>query len=175
MAEEEFRDTQAQETPEEAATDELESLERELADVKVKAEANLAGWQRAQADFANLKRRSEQERDETVKSSNAGLMLKILPILDDFERAVASMPQDLDSNPWVDGIKLIERKLRSNLEAYGLSLIEASGQPFDPRFHEAVREEPGKAGIVIREMEKGYKLFDKVLRPSKVVVGSGGE
>jgi len=157
------------------AGEDTTALKKELAELKAKAEANLAGWQRAQADFINYKRRAEQERDETIKLANASLVLSLLPILDDFERAVAACPQELSQLPWVEGIRLIERKLRNVLEAQGLSAIQALGEPFDPRLHEAVRQAQGKEGIVLEEMQKGYRLRDRVLRPSQVVVGNGEE
>lgn len=175
MEEEEYRETLESEESEEATVNEVDSLKKELAEERAKAEANLAGWQRAQADFTNYKRRGEQEKEETIKFSNASLMLKILPIFDDFERAVSAIPPELEGNSWADGVRLIERKLRSSLEAHGLSPIEATGQPFDPRLHEAVRQEKGKDGIVVQEVEKGYTLFDRVLRASKVSVGNGEE
>jgi molecular chaperone GrpE len=75
----------------------------------------------------------------------------------------------------MDGIRLIEQKFRASLEAQGLTPIKALGEPFDPRFHEAVRQDKGKEGIVIEEFQKGYMLGDRVLRPSKVVVGNGEE
>jgi molecular chaperone GrpE len=153
--------------------EDVAALKKELAELKAKAEANLAGWQRAQADFVNYKRRAEQERDETVKSANASLVLSLLPILDDFERAVTSCPQELAGLAWVEGIRLIERKLRASLEAQGLSPIPALGEPFDPRLHEAVRQAQGKEGIVLEEVQKGYRFRDRVLRPSQVVVGNG--
>jgi molecular chaperone GrpE len=76
---------------------------------------------------------------------------------------------------WVEGIKLVERKLWANLEAQGLSPIKALGEPFDPNLHEAVRQDKGKEGIVIEEVQKGYKLNDRVIRPTMVVVGNGEE
>jgi molecular chaperone GrpE len=156
-----------------SAEEQIESLKKELEEQKAKAEANLAGWQRAQADLANYKRRSDQEREESVKFANANLVLKLLPIFDDFERAVAHLPDDLGDNPWVEGVKLIERKLKSCLESSGLSPIEAVCQPFDPRFHEAIREVPGEEGMVVAEAQKGYKFLDRVIRASKVFVGNG--
>lgn len=155
--------------------DEVESLKLELAEQKAKAEANLAGWQRAQADHSNFKRRNEQEREESLKYANASLVLKVLPVLDDFERAVASLPAELSGNPWIDGIKLIERKLRTTLESQGLAAIQAVGEAFDPKLHEAVRQDKGKDGIVVAEMERGYTFLDRVIRASKVVVGNGDE
>jgi len=158
-----------------APSEETASLIRELAEQKAKAESNLAGWQRAQADFVNYKRRTEQEKEESIRFANSYLLLRILPVLDDFERAVGSLPAELSGDPWVEGIKHIERKLRTTLEAAGLSPIKAVGELFDPRIHEAVREEKGKQGLVLREAERGYRFLDRVIRASKVVVGNGDE
>jgi len=155
--------------------EDIETLRQALAEEKAKAEANLAGWQRAQADFVNYKRRSEQEKEEVGKFANSVLMLNLLPILDDLERAFVSTPPRLAKLSWVDGIRLIERKLWAILEAQGLSQIKALGEPFDPRLHEAVRQDKGKEGIVIEEVQKGYILNDRVIRPTMVVVGNGEE
>ncbi len=153
--------------------EDIETLKKMLAEARAKAEANLAGWQRAQADFINYKRRSEQEKEEMVQLANSVIVLSLLPILDDFERAFVSIPPRLAKMSWVDGIKLIERKLWANLEAQGLSQIKVLGEPFDPNYHEAVRQDKGKEGIVIEELQKGYKLYDRVIRPTMVVVGNG--
>jgi len=159
--------------PEVAEVEDLEALKQALAEEKEKADGYLANWQRAQADFINYKRRTEQEREDVSKFANSVLILNLLPILDDLERAFASVPPRLAKLGWVDGIRLIERKLRTSLEAQGLSQIKALGEPFDPHLHEAVRQDKGKEGMVIEEVQKGYKLNDKLLRPSKVVVGNG--
>jgi molecular chaperone GrpE len=161
--------------PEVTEIEDIEKLKQALAEEKAKAEANLAGWQRAQADFINYKRRSEQERDEIGQFANSVLILNLLPILDDWERALASIPDDAANTSWVDGIRLIERKLRAVLEAEGLSPITAVGEPFDPTQHEAAMQGKGKEGIVIAELQKGYKFHDRVIRPAKVVVGNGEE
>jgi len=161
--------------PEVAEAEDVEALKQALAEEKEKAETNLAGWQRAQADLINYKRCSDREKEELSKFANTTFILAILPVLDDLERAFAAIPSQLDKADWVDGIKLIARKLRAGLEAQGLSPIEALGQPFDPNLHEAMREDKGEEGIVIEEVERGYKLHDRVIRPSKVVVGNGEE
>ena len=158
-----------------AEVEDIEALNQALAEEKARAEGNLAGWQRTQADFVNYKRRVEQEIQETGRLANANLVLNLLPILDDLERALTSVPDDLAEVSWVDGIRLIDRKLRGTLEAMGLSPIKAIGEPFDPNIHEAVMEGKGEEGIVVEELEKGYKFRDKVIRPTKVVVGSGEE
>jgi molecular chaperone GrpE len=158
-----------------ADIDDVETLKELLAEMQAKAEANLAGWQRAQADFINYKRRSEQERAEMAQFANSVLVLSLLPVLDDFERAFIAIPPRLEKMSWVDGIKLVERKLWASLEAQGLSPIKALGEPFDPNLHEAVRQDKGKEGIVIEEVQKGYRLHDRVIRPTMVVVGNGEE
>jgi molecular chaperone GrpE len=158
-----------------AEIEDIETLKKMLAEAKAKAEANLAGWQRAQADFINYKRRNEQEKKEVGQLANSLLILNLLPILDDLERAFSSVPPRLAKLSWVDGVKLIERKLWAILEAQGLSQIKALGEPFDPKFHEAVRQDKGKEGIVIEEVQKGYQLGDRVIRPTMVVVGNGEE
>jgi len=153
--------------------EDIEGLRQALAEEQAKAEANLAGWQRAQADFMNFKRRGEQEREEYTRFANANLMLELLPILDDLERALEHVPAKLASTAWVDGVKLIYRKFRASLESQGLTQIEALGKPFDPNLHEAVRQDKGEEGIIIEEIRKGYQLHDRVIRPTMVVVGNG--
>jgi len=159
--------------PQVAEAEDLETLKQSLAEEKAKAEANLANWQRTQADFINYKRRSEQEKEEIGKFATSILMLSLLPILDDLERAFTSIPLHLAQLTWVDGIRLIERKLQASLEAQGLSPIKAIGEPFDPKLHEATMYRKGEEGIVIEELQKGYKLHDRVIRPAMVVVGNG--
>jgi len=175
MRQEESEDINSQVEPEVAEVEDIDTLKQALAEEKEKAESNLANWQRAQADFINYKRRSEQEMAEVSQFANTTLMLSLLPILDDLERALTSTPPQIAKLDWVDGIRLIERKLRASLEAQGLSQIRALGKPFDPNFHEAVRQDKGKDGIVIAELQKGYMLHDRVIRPTMVVVGNGEE
>lgn len=148
--------------------DDLEELRR-------KAEDHLANWQRTQADFTNFKRRSQQEKEEISQFANSVLVLSLLPVLDDLERAFAAIPAELEKISWVDGVRFIERKMRAALEAQGMSEINALGEPFDPGLHEAVMQSPGKDNIIVGEVLKGYKLHDRVIRPSQVIVGNGEE
>ncbi len=160
-----------------AGTDEkekgLEALEKELALAIARGEENLAGWQRAQADLSNYKKRVEQERKELTESACSALILRLLPVLDDFERAEGSIPEESKNLPWVDGIRIIEKSLRQILEREGLTPIEAEGEPFDPCLHEAVSCCPGKEGMVIKEVKKGYTVNGRLLRPACVIVGEG--
>jgi len=176
MTQEEFEDMPGSaEEPETGKTEDIATLQQALAEEKEKTEGYLANWQRAQADFINYKRRIEQEREEFNKFANASLILGLLPILDDLERAFDSMPHKVTKHSWLDGIQLIERKFRATLEAQGAVPVKAMGEPFDPRFHEAIRQDKGEEGIVIAEIQKGYLLHDRLLRPAKVVVGTGEE
>lgn len=138
-----------------------------------KAEEYLEQWRRTAADFANFKRRTEQERAEMGRLFNESLVKALLPALDNFERALASVPEDIKNSGWVEGVSLTEKQLRAALEKEGLSAIEAVGQKFDPNLHEAVAHEPSQDhedDCVIAEFQKGYKLHDRVIRPSMVKV-----
>lgn len=173
---EEEKEIQPEEAlPEEnQAVDELndvESLQKALAEEKEKSEKYLANWQRAQADFSNFKKRTEQEKTETIKFANSLLMSSLLPVLDDLERALGNVTPKMAKASWVEGIELIYRKLLTALEDQGLSRIEAEGKDFDPNFHQAVLYEEGEEGKVIEELQKGYMLADRLLRPSMVKVG----
>jgi len=174
---EEKKDNQGepQARQESAGAQDLESLRKSLAEEKARAESYLAQWQRAQADFLNLKRRNEQEKEEALKFANAMLILNLLPILDDLERAFSCVSARLAGLTWVDGIRLIQRKLQAVLQAQGLQEITATGQPFDPNLHEAVMQAEGEEGLVLEELQRGYKLRDRVIRPALVVVGKGKE
>lgn len=129
--------------------------------------------QRALADLQNYKRRVEEERTQFVKFANAALILEILSIIDNFNRAFDHIPQDLEKNEWVQGVINIEKQLSETLKKQGIKEIEAIDQPFDPNLHEAILHGSGKKDLIVEELEKGYLLNDKVLRPSKVKVGNG--
>jgi molecular chaperone GrpE len=149
----------------------VETLRQELAKEKERAEANLASWQRSAADFQNYKRRVEQEREEIGRLSNAALIINLLPMVDDLERALASVHTRLAGMTWLDGLRLIHRKFQALLEMNGVTEIEADGQDFDPNIHEAVTFGPGEENKVIAVVQKGYRLGGRVLRPAMVVVG----
>jgi len=140
---------------------------------QAKADEYLEQWRRTAADFANFKRRTEQERVEMGKLFNEGLVKALLPALDNFERALASVPEELKGSGWVEGVSLTEKQLRAALEREGLSSIEALGQKFDPNLHEAVAHDISQEheeDSVIAEFQKGYKLHDRVIRPAMVKV-----
>lgn len=173
--EKQLKETVAEVSENEVLTEDVETLKQALAEEKAKAEKYLANWQRAEADFANYKKRAEQEKNEVTNFANAMLILNLLPVLDDLERAFASLPPRLQELSWLNGIKLIYRKLQAVLEAQGVTQIKTRGETFDPKFHEAVIHEEGEEGLIIEELQKGYKLKERVLRPALVVVGKGKE
>jgi molecular chaperone GrpE len=153
--------------------EDVKSLQKALDEEEKRAAEYLANWQRTQADFLNYKRRTEQERLEFNRFANANLVLSILPVLDDMERALDAVPEEHDGDDWVEGVRLVERKFKTTLEGQGLKPILALGMTFDPNFHEAIRQDKGPEGTVIGELQKGYMLNDKLLRPARVVVGNG--
>ena len=153
----------------------LEELERELADARAKSEEHLYNWQRSAADFSNFKRRTDEERATIGQFSNAILIGKLLSVLDDFDRALESVPDDEVTNPFVEGMEHVERKLRNVLESEGVTVIEAVGLAFDPNLHEAVVHEDTADhpdNEVIGELQRGYRLHDRILRPSLVRVAN---
>jgi molecular chaperone GrpE len=167
-----------QEIAEPIEESELEALRAELAKAQAQAAEYLDGWQRARAEFANYKKRVEAERELLRQASNEALLLKLLPVVDDFERAFQTLPEDLADVPWVDGIKLILRKLQGILDSENVTPIEAIGQPFDPLLHQAVMQEETTEhpdGHVIEEMQRGYRLGERVLRPSMVKVANNSK
>jgi molecular chaperone GrpE len=152
----------------------IEQLERELATTAAKAEEHLYNWQRSAADFSNYKRRTDDERAQLSQFSTAVLISRLLGVLDDFDRALENVPPEAH-DAWIEGVKLVERKLRGVLESEGVTQIEAVGLPFDPNLHEAVAHEETTAHAdneVIGEVQRGYRLHDRVIRPSLVRVAN---
>lgn len=152
---------------------ELERLREELEKAKSQAAEYLDGWQRTQAEFSNYKKRQETERAQMITLANAGLLRKLLPVVDDFERALSTLPSHLNQLTWSEGIFIIKRKLDAIIESEGVKPIETSGQAFDPRYHEAVTHEeaPGyEEDQIIGQVQKGYTLGERVLRPALVRV-----
>ena len=155
------------------AANEMEELRNQLIAAEQEAAENKAGWQRATADFQNFKRRTEQDREAMFGLANDALLSKLLTIADDFDRAIEHMPPEFADVGWVAGIAAIDRKLRLLLDSEGLVPIEAVGKPFDPHEHEAVKQEPTTAvpdGTVTQELQRGYRIRDRVLRPAMVAV-----
>ena len=152
----------------------IEELQHDLEVVTERGEQNLYNWQRSAADFANYKRRTDEERDAQAQFSTAILIAKLLAVLDDFDRALENAPDDVPE-PWLEGVRLVQRKLCNVLEAEGVTAIEAVGLAFDPNLHEAVVHEETADhpdNQVIGELQRGYRLHDRVIRPSLVRVAN---
>ena len=153
------------------SSDELQSrmqqLEQETSSYKDQ-------YLRAAADLKNFKRRTEEERGTLIRNATAGLIMKILPILDDFDLAMQHVPAEVAETSWFNGLQGMQRKLQMVLEGEGVKPIEALGETFNPHFHDAVMHEdagPEQAGKVTADLRRGYMLHDRVLRPSMVKVG----
>jgi molecular chaperone GrpE len=155
------------------APEEPEKLQEELEEVKAQAAEYLDGWQRTQAEFSNYKKRQEADRAQLTALVNATLLRKLLPIVDDFERAMVTLPVDLSQLTWCEGVFMIKYKLDAILESEGVKPIKTEGQAFDPHFHEAVTHEEISGyedGQIIGEVQRGYMLGERVLRPAMVRV-----
>ena len=168
-----IEDNPIEESREIVEVSDVDALKEALAEEATRAEGYLANWQRAQADFVNYKRRAQQEKEEIGSLAKGEVVIALLPILDDLERALDSIPPRLARHPWTGGIKLIASKFRSVLKKQGITEIKALGEHFNPELHEAAMRVPGEEGLVIKELYKGYKIGDKVIRPTRVVVGGG--
>lgn len=163
------------EAPNTASAD-VEALQARVAQLEKEAAEYKDQWLRAVADYKNFKRRTEQERADLIRGASAGLVLKLLPVLDDLERAIGSVTPEVAASPWYGGFKLIPQKLQTVLESEGVAPIQALGNDFDPNFHEAVIYEAageGQEGKVVAELQRGYMLRERVLRPTMVKVGQG--
>jgi molecular chaperone GrpE len=156
------------------AENDPERLRSLLKEEHEKAQSYMQNWQRAAADYQNFKRRVEEERGETARLANAALIINLLPLIDDLERALHNVDAHLAGLTWVDGIRLIHRKFLALLDMAGVDEIAADGHQFDPAVHEAVAQVPGDENKVMSVVQKGYRLGDRVIRPAMVVVGTGG-
>lgn len=157
-----------QSTPTPQAPETLESLKKQLAEMTETAK-------RAMADLINYKKQAEKEKASLSAFVNTAILLEIITILDNFERAISAMATDQIPEDHKKGIQSIAAQLTSLLEKYGVKQFSAIGKKFDPAFHEAIAQAPGEKDIVLEEIEKGYIVGDRVLRPAKVKVGNGAK
>lgn len=151
----------------------VEELQAQLDEAQRRAAENLDGWKRSQAEFANYRKRLERDQAESQARMTGRVLSRLLPILDDFERALKEeiSPQALER--WVAGVKLIHEKLLGVLEAEGVTPIAGAGELFDPDQHEALSTEPRpdcRDGQILEVLRPGYRLGEVVLRPALVRV-----
>jgi molecular chaperone GrpE len=175
----ETQQEEAQETHAEAVVDaevveqtsaEVEALKKQLAEAQAQVSEFKEGWMRGQAEFQNYKKRIERDNESMRVSMKGDIIKKILPVLDDLERALQNRPAD---ESWASGIELIARKFQTVLDSEGIKRIEAEGMEFNPNFHEAISNEPSgevESGHVIAVVQNGYMLGERVIRPALVRV-----
>ncbi len=133
---------------------------------------------RLRADFENTKKRLEREKQDAIKFANERLLLEVLPVVDNFDRAMDSLTQGHDPQKVKDGLKIAQDELHEILEAHGVKLIESLGQQFDPQFHEAVgtvETASEDEGVVVEEIQRGYTLNGRLIRPSRVKISKKKE
>lgn len=153
-----------------------EQLTAALEEAKALAAEHLATLQRTAADFANFRRRTAEDRERELGLASESLLRKLLTVADDFDRALETMPAEFKEAGWIEGIVLLDRKLRALLESEGVTPIEAVGRPFDPHEHEAIASVAATGrpdGEIVDEIQKGYRVRDRVLRPALVAVAGG--
>jgi molecular chaperone GrpE len=131
---------------------------------------------RSQADFENYKKRSAREKEEAIKYANSSLLEKLIAIVDNFELGLEAARAEGEKSPVFSGMSMVLKQLMDFLADSGLQPIDATGQKFDPNLHEAIAHEPSNEfpeGVVLRQTRRGYRMKDRLLRPSSVVVSSG--
>jgi molecular chaperone GrpE len=151
---------------------EAEGAQDELETTRAERDRYLDQLQRSVAEFTNYRRRSEQERAQVVPMVRRDVLAQFLPVLDDFERAMAQVPEDKREDTWIVGLAMIESKFRNVLERSGARTIDPTGDPFDPAIHESVASDPGSTGSTVVEVyQKGYAIGDVLIRPAMVKTG----
>ncbi|MEW4370653.1 nucleotide exchange factor GrpE [Paenibacillus kandeliae] len=161
-----------QDTTSEAPVEEVVTR-AELERVQAQADDQTQRLLRAQADFDNFRRRTQKEKEDLAKYASAGLITELIPVIDNFERAMATKPDSPELESFTKGVDMIFRQLSDVLKGTGLTPMETVGQPFNPEFHQAVMQvesDEHEEGIVVEELQKGYILKDKVIRPAMVKV-----
>jgi molecular chaperone GrpE len=155
----------------------IDELKRQLEESDAQANEYLAGLQRERAEFQNFRRRTADERERDAGLAADGLLRKVVALADDFDRAIETRPASHATDPWADGIAAIDRKLRQLLESEGVNAITvAPGAPFDPALHDAIVTVPDSGqpeGTIVNELQRGYRIRERVLRPALVAVASG--
>jgi molecular chaperone GrpE len=170
-AEETVNAEQMEQAPEEI--DEAAEEDARYAELVKLAEENQQRYLRAQADFDNFRRRTMKEKEELGQYASMKLISQLLPVVDNFERAVAAASVNGDFESLAKGVDMIFRQLEQTLEQEGLKAMNVVGEPFNPEFHQAIMQvesDEHEEGIVLEEVQKGYILKEKVLRPAMVKV-----
>ncbi|KKQ71985.1 MAG: GrpE protein, molecular chaperone GrpE [Candidatus Peregrinibacteria bacterium GW2011_GWC2_39_14] len=159
--------------PQQDGTQPQDPSAESVAELQQKLELMTEACKRTMADLANYRKRAEEEKLALASFGSAKILIELLSVLDNFERALKAMETDNIPEDHKKGIIGIQSQLKALLEKYDVKSFESLGNPFDPNFHEAIAETTGEKGTIIEEIEKGYMIGDKVLRPAKVKVGNG--
>ena len=149
----------------------IAGLEAQINDLTAKLQQMTDLAARAQADLQNAKIRMQKDSDDIRKYAGESLILKLLPTIDNFQRAFTHLPEDLKGHEWVKGITAVEQDFLRNISEMGLKKMECLGQQVDTARHEVITIGKGKEGEIIEVVENGYELNGKILRPAKVIVG----
>lgn len=152
---------------------EVKKLKKKLEEIEKQKKEYLAGWQRERADFLNYKKNEMERISELLKYANSGFVLKLLPVLDNFDIAQKKISKKAKSNKDIKGLLQIKSQLKDFLKTSGIEQIEVLGKKFDPVYHEIielVEKKEKESGVIIEEIQKGYMIHGKVLRPAKVKV-----
>jgi len=156
----------------EPATDDPDELKAQVARLDARRQDVLNRLTRAQADFANYRRRTTEEAQEIARFANQAMAFELLSVLDAFERAFSSIPPELRLLTWIDGMALIQAQLSRVLETAGVTPIQCrAGDPIDVTIHEVVLTEGDETTAVVAEMQRGYRMHDRVIRPALVKAG----
>lgn len=149
--------------------------DKKIAELGQAVEQLTADLQRTQADFANFKRRTEQEREAIADYGRTEMVKMLLPVIDNLERALNHVPTELEANDWAKGVQSIGKQLAAELEKIGVSRIPSVGHEFNPNLHEAIQMEDGEGDteVIVEELQAGYMLGDKVIRHAMVKVSKG--
>ena len=151
--------------------DEKTALQKELEVALISAEENLEGWQRAQAEFANYRKRMERDREQQQVDRTAEIILRFIEILDDLDLALKNRPKEDQGAEWAVGVELIYRKLTTILENEGVTPMKVLGESFDPNLHEGISQDESpehESGQIIEVLKEGYLIGERVLRPALV-------
>ncbi|MFN2145639.1 MAG: nucleotide exchange factor GrpE [Anaerolineales bacterium] len=154
---------------------EVQVLMQQLEEVAAEADKNLDGWQRSQAEFVNFRKRVERDQSRMYEEAAARIIKRILPVIDDFNRAMQNRPTEGEAGEWADGMELISRKMQSVLESENVTVMQVMGEMFDPNLHEAIAqvESPDhESGQIVEVIQQGYMIGDRVLRAALVRVAS---
>ena len=156
--------------------DRISDLETQLTQTKAELEKFRDLALRSSADLNNYRKRMSKEREEAIKFANSSFLERLIPVLDNFEFGLQAALSASSPAPILEGMKMVQKQFQDFLSSAGVEMIDATGQHFDPQLHEAISQEESEQvaeGIVIRQLRKGYKLRDRLIRPANVVVSKG--